>query len=189
MATPETQVNVDFIRVVDGAGLPVQNTGYSAFGSNAGAPVFRSESGVEIALTPTSAVYPDIPSNSITPSGVRTTTLASYADVDGANAEISITKQSGTTDILVTLYVETYSTVGGTVVSFAIKEGAIDYDALQFTMDNANFHVTASGICRIIGLTAGAKTLRLRWKRVVGAGTISIASGYERIYMTAQEVA
>lgn len=133
------------------------------------------------------STLPDIPSIAVTPSGTLTTTSSSFADVDGANMEITIVKQSDDTDILLDFRGALYSTGVNTDVEFALREGSTDHVCHYRVINPANSWMECSSLLRVTGLSAGSRTFRLRWRRASGSGTLTTwTSG--RFYLSAQEV-
>jgi hypothetical protein len=120
------------------------------------------------------------------PSGSLTTTSASYADVDGANMELSITKIFSGTDLIIDLRVSCFPTAATTDFQFGVSDGSTDYDVLFHRFDTTGRRNIA-GIARITGLSPAVYTFRLRWKRVSGSGTLSMTTN-DRVSMTIQEV-
>lgn len=135
------------------------------------------------------ASHPTIENLNYSPGTNRTTTSSSYADFDGANAELTIEKQSESTDILIELDFPLYSTSGGTVGQVGIEENGTDYDVCLLPITPANSWLSFSGKVKITGLSAGSHTFRLRWKRVSGSGTLTHGSGAGTVSISAQEVA
>jgi hypothetical protein len=116
---------------------------------------------------------PDIPSITVTPSGTLTTTSSSFADVDGSNMEISITKKQADTDILITIQTANYVTAVPTRIEWAVLEGSTDHAMYVTDINAANQRKTDVGWKKITGLSAGNKTFRLRWRRSSGSGTVT----------------
>lgn len=144
-----------------------------------GVPVISGEAGTGI---------PVIEVLNYSPGTNRTTTSSSYEDFDGANAKVTIDKQSADTDILIEVFLPLYSTSSATVGRLGVLENVTDYDVCYLPITPANSWVSFSGKVKIAGLAAGSHTFRLRWKRVSGSGTLTHSSGAGTVCISAQEV-
>jgi hypothetical protein len=100
-------------------------------------------SGVGNASTTSSTAY-------VTPPLTPTNTLA-------------FTKQRADTSLLITLSVSCYATTAGGV-TFGVSIGGTDYDVLIGFQNTTGTHRGWSQTKEITGLSAGAKTMIIRWK-------------------------
>ena len=132
-------------------------------------------------------LLPQIPLVSYAPTGTFSTVTSSYTAVASSNIDVTITKYNSNSNILIDLDCTMYSTANNSNVRFAVNDGSIDYDITNFYFNVANSHTTITGKVTVTGLGVGVYTFRLRWKRVSGAGTLTIDSG-DRLFLTAQEV-
>ena len=145
--------------------------------------IFQDNTGGEVEIF----IIPEKPLISVTPSGTKTTTSASYADIDGTAMDVTIVKRLANTDILIDFRGSLYSTAASTIVTFGVAETGTDYDIHLKTFNVANSHVDIGSMTRITGLAAGSHTFRLRWKRTSGAGTLTMDTT-DRVYISAEEV-
>ena len=134
------------------------------------------------------SVLPTIPAIHVAPSGTLTTTSSSYADVDGAAMEVTLVKKAAGTDVLINVHAVMYGTGSNTGVELAVHEGSTDYSVAILVLNTANVYLPVSGFVRITGLAVGSHTFRLRWKRILGSGTLGMDATYARVSMSAQEV-
>lgn len=123
----------------------------------------------------------------VTPSGTKTTTSSSYADVDGASMEVTIDKKLADTDVLIDLRFSFYATAVPSRLVLGVSESGTDYEVHSRDINTANSHSEGSALRKITGLAAGSHTFRLRWKRTSGSGTITMDTN-DRVYLSAIEV-
>jgi len=121
------------------------------------------------------------------PSGTKTTTSSSYANVDGTNFDVQITKYSNDSDILIDVGLQLYATAVTSIAGIGVYDGTSDHDILPIVFNSANVFSFASGKIKISGLAVGTYTFTLRWKRDLGSGTITTTSDV-KLYISAQEV-
>ena len=184
---------VGFVSIASGGGggafnLTVENASASTSVSNVGKiivpdNVLQDNGGGEAQLF----FIPEKALINTTPSGTLTTSSATYADVDGSNMEVTITKKMPDTNICIDLRASSFSTDVNTVLRFGIYVSSTDYD-IAYQYFNISFaHLYASGAIIISGLPAGSHTFRLRWKRLSGSGIVTINTD-DRVILIAEEV-
>lgn len=117
-----------------------------------------------------------------------TTTSASYVDIAGASFSFTKIGSASQTSIKVDIHIGSYSTVSATTMKLGALINGTDYDLTQFTFNAANNHLTQSGLAVITGIAAGAYTIKGRWKRTAGSGTLTQASADDWVAMAATEV-
>jgi hypothetical protein len=105
--------------------------------------------------------------------GTKSTTSATYVDVDATNAKISFVKQNASTQLIIDIGMSLYSTATNTGFLIGINDGTTDYDVINGFINPASSHSYPSGTIAIAGLAAGTYTLKLRWKRRSGSGTLT----------------
>lgn len=105
-----------------------------------------------------------------------TTTSAAYVNLPG-NPSISIDKDGDASDdrLRITMTAGGFSSLANTGVQFGvnISGGTGDVDIALFNYNTANVHASVSAT-RYVNIGAGSFTITGRWKRYVGAGTLSI---------------
>ena len=112
------------------------------------------------------------------PAGVSTPdtyALASYATLPNAPT-FEITKRYDASYIEVDARMGCYATGGsGTKVGIGLLIGGIDYDVTTFFINALSDHKHFTAIAIIMsGIPAGTYTIAYRWKRILGAGTLTI---------------
>lgn len=132
------------------------------------------------------AAYPTVEVLNIV-AAAKTTTSASYADHDATNSILAFTKLQASTDLLVEISATLFSTGANTHVKFGIYDGTTDHDVASLFINPATTHMPVSGFVKISGLAAGSYTLKLRWLRSAGSGTLT-TNADDRICIKAMEV-
>jgi hypothetical protein len=122
------------------------------------------------------------------PSAAGTTTSAAYVDAPGSPT-ITLNKTYVQTYIRLDLGTSLFSTLAGTVVRYGILfNGTTDSDLSIFGISVANTHVAIAATTVIFAWAfKGPVTMRLRWKRVSGGGTLTMDSN-DMVSLTAVEM-
>jgi hypothetical protein len=105
---------------------------------------------------------------------IGTTTSSSYADLPDAPTSLTFVKLSSSTTLRVEGKLTLYSTGGSGVVRLGVSVNGTDYDLHNRTLSTTDVWGTVGGFTRITGLAAGSYTVQLRWRRVSGAGTLTV---------------
>lgn len=115
---------------------------------------------------------------------VANTTSATFVDAAGP-VEASITKLAGT-DLLVELHASHFiADTATTTVEFAVLVDAVDNVVLAYSHDGLLEHAATTGLVRITGLGSGTFTVRVRWRRSAGTGTVhQDANDYTHLKVT-----
>lgn len=105
---------------------------------------------------------------------VGTTNVAVYANAPGSL--INFTKHYDDTILQVKLNGSCWANGGSAEVRFAISvNGGVDNEILRFTINNAGQHVAVpEGLLRFAGIPSGSVSVQGRWKRQLGAGTVTM---------------
>lgn len=139
-----------------------------------------------IANTITAKVITDIEAPRLIPAqhsdipGGATTTSAVLVDIPSSSISLTNTVSCG---LLAWLTVEIQPSTGGTnIVGITINIDGVDSDETQYGLTNINLPVSlskneASGITLITPLGPGPHTVKARWRRVSGVGTLTVNSG------------
>lgn len=125
-------------------------------------------------------------STQLNPSGSKGS--SGYVNVPTISA-IAITKQFSDTRLMLTLMMTAWSTIAGTEIEFAYSVGGgPDIPFTSHLFNNAGEHLSIVGMVEVPGLSAGAKSIALRWQRLSGTGAITV-DGADVIFWRAEEVA
>lgn len=125
--------------------------------------------------------------NSVGASVGGNTTSATYVNMPGP-VTITLPKSYVDTRVRVDVHVSLFSTVGTTAARVAVGFNSLaDGDVVNFFFNTANVHTQISGTAIFPFAFAGSLPLTLRWRRVLGTGTITQDTN-DWISFTAQEV-
>lgn len=110
---------------------------------------------------------------------VGTTTSATFVDVPDAPSSFTFVKLSSATALRVEGKLTMYSTGGSGEVRLGVNIGlatgtGTDYDLHNRTFSTTDVWGTVGGFIRIPGLAAGTYTFTARWRKVSGAGTLTV---------------
>lgn len=120
-------------------------------------------------------------------SATGTTTSATFVDMPGP-IEVSFTKTTGaSTDLLVRLDASLWSNGSNTAVELAVLVNGVDYPAAQRALNPSATHLQWGGYARITGLASGVYTVRARWRRTSGTGTLT-QDRNDATHLSVQEV-
>jgi hypothetical protein len=104
-------------------------------------------------------------------SGTNDTTSATFVNFP-IGGDVTFTKQGSSSLVLVQAHLSLYTTVASTGAEFAVLIGSTDYPLAWFWINQANTHVSISGVVPVPGLGTGTVTGRLRWRRHGGTGIL-----------------
>lgn len=122
------------------------------------------------AWVPAPAANPNVDTD-VDNAPVGTTVSATFEDAPGP-VEASITKLAGT-DLLVELHASHFIATNPAEVELAVLVDAVDNVVLAFTHAVIDEHHATTGLVRITGLGDGTFTVRVRWRRAGGSGTVT----------------
>lgn len=120
--------------------------------------------------------------------GSTTNSSASYVNLTTPSS-ISYTKLGGTnTKLVITMSATMYATVAaGTGAYLGVNVDSTDYDCGNLYFNQLNIYNTVSCSVTIPSLSAGAKTIQMRWKRGLGTGSLNSSIGAAWNSMTVTE--
>ncbi len=111
---------------------------------------------------------------------IGTTTSSSYSDLPDAPTSFTFVKLSSSTTLRIEGKLTLYSTGGSGVVRLGASVTAVgagsgtDYDLHNRTLSTTDVWGSVGGFTRVTGLAAGSYIIQLRWRRVSGAGTLTV---------------
>lgn len=119
------------------------------------------------------------------PSGI-TTTSATYVNVTGATG--SLTKIFAVTRLQVIFTATWQTSAVDTGADFGLRINGTDYTVGHLVINAASQHEQLASVAVIAGgIPAGNYTPQVRWRRTVGAGTLTLAPD-DRVTWTIQEI-
>lgn len=126
--------------------------------------------------------------SSLVSGGTTTMSSTSYANLTTPSS-ISYTKLGGSnTKLVITMSATMYTTVSaGTSAYLGVNVDSTDYDCGNLYFNQINIYNTVSCSVTIPNLSAGAKTVQMRWKRGLGTGSLNSSSGAAWNSMTVTE--
>jgi hypothetical protein len=125
------------------------------------------------------------------PSGGSTTTSATFVNLPGSTGK-TVSKGYGGTELELEIWAGVRANAIGTQVELAVQldngaGGLTDYTIGRFYFDVANKHEQVGGILSTGVIAAGTYTARARWRRMGGAGTLTI-DDFDRVSVRVREV-
>lgn len=107
----------------------------------------------------------------------RTTAVAGYANMTGllCTADKCYHYSGGVSgsNLDVCMHCTLWSTAVSTGVYFGVLINGVDYDVCKLFINPSGQHMQVSGTRVITGLAAGSYSVQGRWRRFVGAGTLT----------------
>lgn len=123
-----------------------------------------------------------------TPPPATTTTSAVFVDIAGGSTG-TFQKEYAETDIALSMGMGMFATAGGTVGQFALNlSGVGDQTMGQVLLSAPSTENAPSTVKRVTGVPAGTYTLTPRWRRVSGAGTLTITASSGTLSYSAREI-
>jgi hypothetical protein len=112
-----------------------------------------------------------------------TTTSSSYANMPGPSS-LSFTKAAASTKLVVTINTTYWTSTSGLATYIGINIGGTDYDCMKFFFNASATHVPISCTRVIPGLSAGSKTIQMRWKSASGTTLNQVVNDWNSITVT-----
>lgn len=103
-----------------------------------------------------------------------TTTSATYVDM--AANPTAFTKRSAVSSLKIDLSLSFFVGTGSTRARFGISIDGTDYNVCEMFVTVANTIIPSSGSVVITGVSAGVKSIQLRWLRISGTGILNTTS-------------
>ena len=106
-----------------------------------------------------------------------TTTSTTFANYPGSNSSLSFTKAASSTNLLVHIDVNPWTTVAPAELDLGVRINGTDYTCgelyYNYSSTAGSTHIDASCTVIVTGIAAGSQTAQIRWARSAGTGTLN----------------
>jgi hypothetical protein len=125
--------------------------------------------------------------DSVNGTGTGTTVSATFVTI-ASIATMSFVKRSDTSRLMLSMNAEWFSTAVTTEAAFGLQVGATDYQIMTSFQNAANIVEFSGGVTHTPVIPAGIYTVSARWRRVSGAGTLTVGSAETLSYAVMETV-
>lgn len=120
------------------------------------------------------------------PNPAQNTTSATFVNIPNSTG-VTFSKGYGATEVKLTLFGRLRTNSVGTQAALAVQINGVDYEVDRQYFDVANCHFQLGGFVSVSGIPAGTYTVRARWRRIGGAGNVTL-DDFDKFSLEAREV-